>query len=99
MTTQVPGESDANRVGMDAGRKKRIGIAKPAAKSVCIQLPLNQFTYDYVQPQDNGNRSDVRNFTLLDGAGNGLRVTGLQPFKFRGLAVCGGGFGARASSV
>ena len=36
----------------------------------------------YVRPQENGNRADTRWATFTDGAGNGLRVVGEEPFHF-----------------
>jgi beta-galactosidase len=45
-------------------------------------LPLERFTHDYIQPQDNANRSDVRWFTVRDERGKGLQVTGEQPLNF-----------------
>ncbi len=44
---------------------------------------LADFITDYVVPQDNANRCDVRWFTLADTAGNRIRVTGLQDLCFR----------------
>ena len=44
---------------------------------------LENFVTDYVAPQDNANRCDVRWFSLTDPNGNGVRVTGLQPLCFR----------------
>jgi len=44
---------------------------------------LDEFITDYVVPQDNANRSDVRWFSLQNNAGQGIKVTGLQPLCFR----------------
>jgi beta-galactosidase len=33
----------------------------------------------YTRPQENGNKTDVRWFTLLNGKGNGFEIKGLQP--------------------
>ena len=46
------------------------------------QMNLSEFTHDYVQPQDNANRSDVRNFTISNAQGIGVKVTGMQPLNF-----------------
>ncbi|MFX0087477.1 MAG: beta-galactosidase small subunit, partial [Candidatus Hodarchaeota archaeon] len=35
---------------------------------------LEEFIHNYVNPQENANRTDVRWFTLLDKEGNGIRV-------------------------
>lgn len=53
---------------------------------------VDDMIYDYVEPQENGNRTDVRWFTLTDKDGNGIRATGLPllsvsawPYKMREL--------------
>ncbi len=55
---------------------------KQAALIGCYTEKLDQFVTDYVVPQDNANRCDVRWFTLGDGSKT-LKVTGLQPLCFR----------------
>ena len=42
------------------------------------QMPLSDFETDYVKPQDNGNRCDVRWLTLSSDKGN-VKIEGLQP--------------------
>jgi beta-galactosidase len=44
---------------------------------------LSRFITDYVAPQDNANRGDVRWFSLADSDGNQIHVAGLQPLCFR----------------
>lgn len=44
---------------------------------------LASFITDYITPQDNANRCDVRWFTLSDVAGKQIHVTGLQDLCFR----------------
>ncbi len=45
-------------------------------------MPLHEFMTDYVRPQDNANRCDVR--WLMFSSGNGfVRISGLQPLCFR----------------
>ncbi|MDR1517191.1 MAG: DUF4981 domain-containing protein [Dysgonamonadaceae bacterium] len=39
--------------------------------------------FDYVRPQENGNKTDVRWFTLTDKNGNGIEVIGLQPLSVK----------------
>lgn len=46
------------------------------------QLPLEKFMTEYVHPQDNGNRCDVRWFTLGSAAAI-MQVDGCQPLCFR----------------
>ena len=38
---------------------------------------------NYIVPQDNGNRSDVRWVELTDDSGKGFRIESAQPFNFR----------------
>ena len=51
------------------------------------EMPLSAFETEYIRPQDNGCRTDVRWFTLsaanAAGAVQSLRVTGLQPLCIR----------------
>ena len=47
------------------------------------QLELESFEVDYVTPQDNSNRCDVRWFNFSDGSEKQIKVTGLQPLCFR----------------
>ncbi len=44
---------------------------------------LSGFITDYVAPQDNANRCDVRWFSLTASDGQSIRVTGLQDLYFR----------------
>jgi len=46
------------------------------------RMNLSEFEYDYIRPQDNANRCDVRWFSLSDGT-NTLTIRGLQPLCFR----------------
>jgi beta-galactosidase len=38
---------------------------------------VEEFVHDYVRPQENGNRTDVRWIALTDGSGAGLLASGL----------------------
>lgn len=44
-----------------------------------------QFTYNYLRPQENGYRTDVRWVALEDASGNGIKITGMQPIGFSAL--------------
>ena len=46
------------------------------------QMPLSEFETEYIHPQDNGCRTDVRWFKIGNGK-NTLRVEGLQPLCIR----------------
>lgn len=48
-------------------------------------MPLRDFMADYVRPQDNANRCDVRWLTLSSASGT-VRISGLQPLCFRAWA-------------
>jgi beta-galactosidase len=47
------------------------------------ELTLENFEVDYVAPQDNSNRGDVRWFTFTNHDKAGIKVRGLQPLNFR----------------
>ncbi len=47
------------------------------------EAPLDEFITDYIAPQDNANRCDVRWFALSGEAGGAVKVTGLQSLCFR----------------
>jgi beta-galactosidase len=42
----------------------------------------NQYFYEYMRPQESGNKTDVRWFRLLKGDGKGIQVSGVQPIAF-----------------
>ena len=46
------------------------------------QMPLSEFETEYIHPQDNGCRTDVRWFKIGNGK-NTLRIDGLQPLCIR----------------
>lgn len=41
--------------------------------------------YPYIRPQENGTKSDIRWWEIMDAAGNGLRVTSEEPFSASAL--------------
>ena len=45
-------------------------------------LPLSEFCVDYIRPQDNGNRCDVR-WLELSGSNGKIRIDGCQPLCIR----------------
>jgi beta-galactosidase len=45
----------------------------------------NQFTKNYIRPQENGYHTDVRWLELLNGSGEGIMVEGMQPICFSAL--------------
>ena len=48
----------------------------------CYKMPLSEFETEYIHPQDNGCRTDVRWFNIANGK-NTLRIEGLQPLCIR----------------
>ena len=56
---------------------------KSAAMLGLYNKPLNEFITDYIVPQDNANRCDVRWFSLDNQGKQAVKVTGLQPLCFR----------------
>lgn len=46
----------------------------------------NQY-YPYIRPQETGNKTDVRWLSLCNEAGQGIRISGLQPLGFSALHV------------
>ena len=58
---------------------------KLSAKIDQYTLPLDEFCTDYIRPQDNGNRCDVRWLELSGKAGQAgtIKVTGAQPLCIR----------------
>ncbi|MBN2321194.1 MAG: DUF4981 domain-containing protein [Acidobacteria bacterium] len=46
-------------------------------------MPLENYRVDYLYPQDNGNRCDVRWWQATDTDGNGLRIEGMQGLSIR----------------
>ena len=47
----------------------------------------NQFIWEYIRPQENGYKTDVRWLTLTNKQGKGLKLTGLQELGFSALDV------------
>lgn len=55
---------------------------KTSASVGIYNMPVNELAYDYIRPQENGYRTDVRWLELTDEAGNGLRIQGDPMFCF-----------------
>ncbi len=51
-----------------------VGLYKDSVK--------NQFTWNYIRPQEAGYKTDVRWLTLTNSSGEGLQIEGLQPICF-----------------
>jgi len=47
------------------------------------EMPLSEYETEYVHPQDNGNRCDIRWFELTSTASPTIRIDGLQPLCIR----------------
>mgnify|MGYP003623599290 FL=1 len=75
---------DMNRVEWyGRGEFENYPDRKTAALLGLYRLPLDKFITDYIVPQDNANRCDVRWFSLGNPGNRGVKVTGLQPLCFR----------------
>lgn len=55
---------------------------KTGAEVGTWSLPLSDFIFGYIRPQENGNRTDVRRFTISDGKGAALKVAGASLLEF-----------------
>jgi beta-galactosidase len=49
------------------------------------QTLKDQFVWNYIRPQENGYRTDVRWVQFEDGSGAGVKITGIQPIGFSAL--------------
>lgn len=47
----------------------------------------DQFTWEYIRPQENGYKTDVRWLKLIDNKGEGIQISGEQPIGFSSLNV------------
>ncbi|WP_069661276.1 glycoside hydrolase family 2 TIM barrel-domain containing protein [Arcticibacter eurypsychrophilus] len=47
----------------------------------------NQFTWNYIRPQESGYKTDMRWMKLTNKQGQGLEVSGIQPLSFSALNV------------
>lgn len=54
---------------------------KTSGKFGVYQLPVDAFGYSYIQPQDNGNHTDVRWCSFSNEHGQTVKITGLQPLQ------------------
>lgn len=61
----------------DRNESSFIGLYKDNSK--------NMFTSNYIRPQENGYRTDVRWLTVTNEKGNGYRIEGLQPICFSAI--------------
>ncbi|WP_281228690.1 glycoside hydrolase family 2 TIM barrel-domain containing protein [Flavobacterium aquiphilum] len=48
---------------------------------------INQFTRNYIRPQESGYKTDVRWLTLKNSKGEGMKIEGLQPIGFSALNI------------
>lgn len=55
---------------------------KTSALVGMYKMPVKELAYDYIRPQENGYRTDVRWLELTDGKGTGLRIKGTPTFCF-----------------
>ncbi|MHB8956118.1 MAG: glycoside hydrolase family 2 TIM barrel-domain containing protein [Pirellulaceae bacterium] len=82
MTTVIPGTLQ-NVTWYGRGPQETYWDRKTGGEIAIHRLTVEEMVHPYIRPQDNANRTDVRWFTLTDGAGHGLRVTmGATPLCF-----------------
>ena len=81
MTAAVPAEFD--RVEWyGRGPQETYWDRKTGGEIAIHQLTVAEMVHPYVRPQDNGNRADVRWFTITNRVGFGLKVVGRTPLCF-----------------
>jgi len=51
------------------------------------QSQVAEQLHDYARPQESGNKSDVRWFTLTDGHGNGLKISSKKPLNVTAVPI------------
>jgi beta-galactosidase len=54
-----------------------------SARLGVYEMPLTDYTVDYLRPQDNANRCDIRWMTFENRQDHGLRIVGEQPLSVR----------------
>ncbi len=81
MTMEVPGDFD--KVSwLGRGPHENYWDRKTGAAIGRYSASVEQLIHEYVRPQENGNRCDVRWFTLTNGDGAGLLVAGMPTVDF-----------------
>lgn len=52
------------------------------------EMSVDSLGYDYVRPQENGHRCDVRELSLWNASGAGLKIVSAEPFGFNAARNC-----------
>jgi beta-galactosidase len=81
MSFKLPAEYD-NVKWFGKGPFETYPDRKTGAKTNWYELPADSFYVPYIEPEDYGNRTDVKELVLHDDNGNGLRITSSQKFDF-----------------
>jgi len=81
MTMEIPGEYN-NVVWFGHGPHENYWDRRTGAAVGRYSATVEQLIHEYVRPQENGNRCNVRWFALTDAAGAGLLVAGLPTIDF-----------------
>ncbi len=81
MQMAVPGEYEAV-TWFGRGPHETYWDRKTGGAVGLHKRPVGKMWYPYIEPQETGNRTDVRWATLLDGNGKGLKITGDIPLSF-----------------
>jgi beta-galactosidase len=81
MTCQVAGDFQNVR-WYGRGPQETYWDRKTGGEISIYELTVPKMVFPYARAQDNGNRSDVRWFTLTNGDGVGVRIAGETPLNF-----------------
>ena len=71
--------------GMAKGRMKPIGIGSWERSSAATPARSRISLVPYLRPQESGNKVEVREASITDAAGSGLRITGQPKFEWNVL--------------
>ncbi len=74
MQGEIPG-SFSNITWYGRGPHETMLDRKTGAVMGIYSLPIREFIHNYVRPQENGNRTDVRWIALTNGQGDGLLIS------------------------
>ncbi|MFY7841134.1 MAG: glycoside hydrolase family 2 TIM barrel-domain containing protein [Lacibacter sp.] len=85
MRMQLPSQFDSLRYYGRGPWENYIDRKEASFLGVYADNVSNQFYPGYIRPQESGNKTDVRWFTLTSRRGNGLRVEGVQPISFTAI--------------
>ncbi|TFG20179.1 MAG: DUF4981 domain-containing protein [Promethearchaeota archaeon] len=80
MTAQIP-ITFSNVKWFGRGPHENYEDRKTGAAIGLYELPISEFIHNYVRPQENSNRCDVRWASFTNEEGNGIKFVGGNPFN------------------